>query len=90
MIGRSFAKDKKIRETQTDIERRMRNKIKILLYCERRGRAVSGGRYASNEAHSAKVHRGGLGRHEVLVTIGGHVIAKESITLVRWPREAAG
>jgi hypothetical protein len=42
-------------------------------------------------ALSAKAHRGGLGlgRHEVLVAIGGHAITKERITLVRWPRESA-
>ena len=58
---------------------------------ERSVRAVSKGRYGShgviksNEASSAKVHCGRLGSHEVLIAVG----AKEGITLVRWPREAA-
>jgi len=60
---------------------------------ERKSVAVSSGRYhvshgASNAALSAKAYRGGLGSHEVLVAIGDHVVAKEAITLVRWPREA--
>jgi hypothetical protein len=50
------------------------------------GRYVSHG--ATSAAGSAKAHRGRLGRHEVLVALGGHAIAKERITLVRRPRES--
>ncbi len=44
---------------------------------------------ASNEAHSTEVHRGGLGRREILVVIGVDVVPKEGIILVRWPRGVA-
>jgi len=40
-------------------------------------------------ARSAKLYRGGLGSHKVLIAIGGHIITKEGKVLFRWPREAA-